>query len=764
MQSSIRVLHVDDEPDFAEMVSQFVSREDDMEVVTETDAREALELLDTEDIDCVVSDYEMPEMNGLELLDAVRDAHPDLPFLLFTGRGSEEVAGEAISRGATDYLQKGTGTEQYELLANRVRNAVEQHRSERRAAEQRRINEIMSEVNRSLVRASSREEVERSVCEILAGTSPYAAACVVRADDAARLETKCCVGADGYYEEAEMLVSEEPTVSRPPEERSLNERELSVCQNVREDPAYEKWRDAAEERGFRSLAAVPLEYGDELYGVLVVFAGCPDAFDETETKLLEEIADDVAYSLYTEELSLRERAMDEAPIGITISESGGEDNPLIYANDGFTELTGYALDEVIGRDCRFLQGEETDEEPVAKIRRAIDAEESVSVELRNYTEDGEEFWNRVSIAPLRGDGGEVTNYVGFQEDVTERKEHEQDLQRYRRMVNSMNEAACVYDAEGRFVVVNDYLAEFYGTTPDDLVGEPSNLVPAHPDDAYEELVEGERREVHGEVEKEFPGHGHAVLEYSLTRLTDNGEFGGVVGVAHDITEHKKRERAVERRNEMLEELAEFLSHDLRTPLSTVRGRLELALETDETEHVEKASAALDRVDEMLTDMVGVLRTGKVVSDTEEVDLGEMVGSVSETVNLPETASVEVVGSPPPRVEGDKDAVRRLLENLVSNSVEHGGESVRVRIGRLNGGFYYEDDGPGIPEENREEVFEPGFSTKGEGDGEEEDAGTGTGTGMGLASVRQVVIAHGWEISVEDSEELGGVRLEVRTGE
>jgi len=118
--------------------------------------------------------------------------------------------------------------------------------------------------------------------------------------------------------------------------------------------------------------------------------------------------------------ALKESAMDAAPIGITITDPSLPDNPLVYVNDAYERLTGYSREEVIGWNCRFLQGEGTREEPVRRIREAVDAGESVSVTLRNYRKDGEMFWNRVNIAPLYDDG-EPEYFVGFQTDVTRRK-------------------------------------------------------------------------------------------------------------------------------------------------------------------------------------------------------------------------------------------------------------------------------------------------------------------------------------------------------
>ena len=132
----IRVFHVDDEPDFAAMTATYLKREDDrFEVETETSVTEALDRITGGDFDCVVSDYDMPGQNGIEFLEAVREVYPDLPFVLYTGKGSEAVASDAISAGVTDYLQKESGTGQYAVLANRLANAVENHRTQTELAD-----------------------------------------------------------------------------------------------------------------------------------------------------------------------------------------------------------------------------------------------------------------------------------------------------------------------------------------------------------------------------------------------------------------------------------------------------------------------------------------------------------------------------------------------------------------------------------------------------------------------------------------------------
>ena len=171
--------------------------------------------------------------------------------------------------------------------------------------------------------------------------------------------------------------------------------------------------------------------------------GEPQSVDGEVTRIRGAIQDVTDRKERAMELQQMTDAVDRAPIGIVLSDPTRADNPLIYVNDGFVEQTGYTRDEALGRNCRFLQGDDTDEEAVARLRRAIDAEEPISVTIRNYRADGSSYWNRLEIAPVRDDDGTVVNFIGFQQDVTdiiERQRQLQMLDRYLRhnVRNKMN--------------------------------------------------------------------------------------------------------------------------------------------------------------------------------------------------------------------------------------------------------------------------------------------------------------------------------------
>jgi PAS domain S-box-containing protein len=186
--------------------------------------------------------------------------------------------------------------------------------------------------------------------------------------------------------------------------------------------------------------------------------------------------------------SLKERAMDEAPVGITITDPSLPDNPMVYVNEAYERLTGYPREAVVGRNCRLLQGPETSEAAVAKMARAVDAGEPVTVELVNYRRDGSTFWNRVDIAPIYEDG-EVTHFVGFQTDVTRRVRAEEAARERAGQIQAERRAmARVLDrVDGLLASVTDALVQ--ATSREDLQRRVCRAVTSL--DAYEFAWVGE---------------------------------------------------------------------------------------------------------------------------------------------------------------------------------------------------------------------------------------------------------------------------------
>ncbi|QLH76331.1 PAS domain-containing protein [Halosimplex rubrum] len=234
-----------------------------------------------------------------------------------------------------------------------------------------------------------------------------------------------------------------------------------------------------------------------------------------------------------------------------------------------------------------------------------------------------------------------------------------------------------------------------------------------------------------------------------------GRARGIVGVTVDVSEQKRRERELDRQNERLEEFAGILSHDLRNPLNVAKSRLDLYWRSGDESELEEVAAMHDRIEAIVDEVLTYAREGSHIDELEWIT---GVDQAETAWNAVDTGDAALTTDWAYSIRGDADRLGRLFENCFRNAVEHGSTSgrpggddaVTVRVGTLaetDPGFYVEDDGPGVPEDVRERVFERGVSSE-EG-----------GTGFGLAIVAEIADAHGWEVRATESE-TGGARFEV----
>jgi len=717
MAGSIRVLHIDDEPDFANLTADFLERECDyFDVVTEIQATNGLDRIRNEEFDCIVSDHDMPSMTGIELLKSVRDEYPDLPFILFTGKGSEEVASDAISAGVTDYLQKESGTDQYAILANRIENAVDRQQSEQAVQEQkRRLETIISNVPGLIYRCRNEpgwpmDEVAGE-CEKLAGYSP-----------------ETIESGDTSWGEDVIHPDDQGKVWDDVQEAIEDGDPFELTYRIETAGGQTKW---VWERG-RNVT--------DSDGEIIALEGF--ITDITESKR-------------------RERRF-EAIFNNTYQFTGllEPDGTIIEANEAALSFAGIDRDKVVGKPLWEGKWFDSSQQTKDVAREAVETAQNGELfrdEIKIRGADEEAFVD-FSVRPVTNGDGDVTLLIPEGRNISELKEREQSLReqehQFEAIFNDPNLLVGLLSTDGTVKDINEIALEYVDASREDIVGDPFWETPWWTEDYREAVKQWVAEAADGEYVEYEADHpiedgGEATVEGNFRPVTDDdGTVSRIIVSAKDITQRRRRERELKRRNEQFDEFASFVSHDLQSPVSTVQGRLELALQTGEMGHVEKAAEAIDRVDELRDDLVTTLRTGEIVSETERIELESVMDDVWTAVDPPQTASVTVEEGT--QIEADTDALQRMLENLVGNSIEHGPDDVAIQIGEFGSGVYYEDSGPGIDPELRDRIFTPGFSTK---NGEE-------GIGMGMASVRQIVLAHGWEIHIKDGEDLDGVRFEI----
>ena len=620
----IRVLHVDDRPEYSDILTSYLDGHDEpFDVVTETDPVVALQTLSDAEFDCLVSDYEMPKMDGLELLAAVQRRQPELPVILLTAKGNESVASEAIAAGVTDYIPKEDLTDSPEILAKRITNAVERQT---------------------------------------------------------------------YSRQFETLVETLP----------------GVVYRTRDTPEW-----------------------------------------ETD-----------------------------------------------FVGGNCESLTGYPADAIVAGEVTW-GSDIIHPDDRASVRDAVDTQletgDTFELTYRILSADGDKKWVNEHGQRVAIEDGEAI-FEGFITDVTALKKSERQLAQYSDTLEGLQrttqqlleattptaaaeividgiESAFRFDTAGIWLATDDKLEPVAQTERGQtLIGEPPTYSPAEQSLSWAAFVEGTTRRIESMADQpdranpETPINSELIVplgEYALLNIgsTEPEAFSEADAErvqlwADTVTEAfarvdqlqqlKTREAELTRQRDRLDQFASVVSHDLRNPINVASGRLKLAAEECDSDQLEIIDRALSRMEELIDDALLLARQGQTVGETESLVLCDLVAQCWQTVA---TAEAAIDCQTDAVIRADPSRLADVIENLFRNAVEHGTDSVRITVGATDTGFYIADDGPGIPPDEREQIFETGYSTNTDG------------TGFGLAIVREIVEAHGWAVTVGESE-AGGARFDI----
>jgi len=506
LTDSIKVLHVDDEPDFADMAGTFLEREDDrFDIETAPSATEGLDRLASGDFDCVVSDHDMPGQSGIEFLEAVREVHPDLPFLLFTGKGSEEIASDAISAGVTDYLQKESGTEQYQLLAKRITDAVEHHHAKTS------YHEIFEKVPDGVV---IHDPTDGSFTDM---NSQYAE----------------MFG----YERAEMLEAGFAAIHPDEEPYTVENARQLVREAADQGSQSFEWPGVTKD-GDQFWAEVHLT-PTQLHGNERILAVVRDISDRKE----------------------RERRLKESERTYrTLAENFPDGAVGVYDRDLRYDLVEGAMWEYMDADAGDLEGNTIhdvfsesvvdDIEPI--FRAAVDSGETNDV-LTEF--EGRTL--RVWATPLRNSNGEIFAGLSFAQDITDQVEREQELAkseaRYRALAeNFPNGGVFFFDDDLRYQIVSGGGFAPIETNPEDLVGNTIYEVEPYSEETIEMLEPLMQSTLKGNKESRELSYEGRVYQLRSVPIRDDGEVVAGIYITQDITEQRERERELERTLDLLE--------------------------------------------------------------------------------------------------------------------------------------------------------------------------------------------------------------------
>ena len=502
--SSIHVLHVDDEPGLAEVAADFLEQSNDqITVTTATSANDGLDFLSENSIDCIVSDYDMPEMNGIEFLREIREAHPALPFILYTGKGSEEVASEAISNGVTEYMQKEVGTDQYLVLANRIENAVNQYRAEQ---------EI--DTTRQRFRLLVEEATDAVLVVAPDGTFSFATPAVKTVLGRSPEELVGVNGFDlvhpGDLDQVQAAFGH--LVENPEERRTVEFR------YERPDGSW-VWVEA---RG-RNLLDHPIIEG------IVVYVR--DVTDRKERELELRQTERQYQAIFNDpNILVGSIALDGTVLDINETAMG-------YIDASIEEVAGTPFWETPW----FDHNDQVREDLQKWIDMAANGE-YVEFELDLVRPDGDPYTVEGVFRPVKDDDGDVVSLIISDREITERKQRERELQqerdRFQAVFDEAFDAIVIANDEGRYIDVNESATELFGLSEDELLGR--SIVEFALEDfdfeaAWEEFHASEQER--GTFPLVRPDGTKLLVEYGATRDIVPGQH---LSVLRDITDREGR--------------------------------------------------------------------------------------------------------------------------------------------------------------------------------------------------------------------------------
>ncbi len=508
-----------------------------------------------------------------------------------------------------------------------------------------------------------------------------------------------------------------------------------------------------------ALYSVPILLGTSTLGVVNLHLHGSRGRNRREEALLTTVASALAgmirHRRAEEALQVRTTALEASATAIVITDRDGS---IVWTNPAFGRLTGYAPEETIGRNTNFLNSGRQDRQFYAELWQTVTSGRVWHGELVNRRRDGSLFTEEMTITPVRGEGGAITHFIAVKQDVSARRQAEEEKGRQLRLLQTLIDTipSPVFhkDTHGVYQGCNAAWLALVGLSRDQVVGKTAfDIAPAdvarryHEADAALLLSPGVQQY---EYQVQHASGGMRDVMFSKATFTDErGEVAGIVGVMLDVTEQRRTEQQLRQSQKMeaVGRLAGGMAHDFNNILQALLSQaqaLQLGATTPAMVEAFQEIEADIRRGASLTQQL-LLFSRRQVTQRKLLDLGEVVGGGAAMLRRLIPENIRLVVEVAPRrlwVDGDAGQLQQAVVNLALNARDAmpSGGALTIRAHASDGGAVVEveDTGHGMDEATRDHLFEPFFTTK----------EAGHGTGLGLAVVHGIVEQHGGRVEVE----------------
>lgn len=700
--SRISVLAVSADEAFVRELGNQLRTHVSAEVYTATTVGEAIDLLVGEPrIDCIVSDHDLPETDGVAFLQLVRAQDPSLPFVLFTAEGSEPVASRAISAGVTEYLIKERHSDQWDRLASLVEDAIDYYR--------RHADLVEPETKAATLLDAARD----AIVVVTGGHITYLNASGVELLGADRREALLDRPVTDVLSVRNDVAIDERIDAIVSERRSLERFLIELTRDHGHDTVIDVTASHIEWHGHRSAVLVIRDVTDHRQ-------------TETERQRYEEVI---------------ERLDDP----IMLQDSKGRFQLL---NEAVTDYAGLSREELLGEDESLFMDEETARKIKRHKQEVVETGEPVQYEV---SPQFEQTTSDATFSTMRYpyyENGKLVGTIAICREVTQLKNREGRLRQYKRAILGSTNLIAAADRDEQYLFANPKYRAYHDITRDDVT--ELTLDDVLDSESYETAIPRVERALAGEdttyhMVRTHPDRGQRHLDVHYYPLEDeDGSVVGVVAVMRDVTDKEDRTR-------QLHVVDRVLRHNVRNEMSIIRGYAERIRDLADGEIREDADRIIAHADDLLTTSEKSRNITHVLEGApgiESIDVSTLVSAVAEELRE-EHSSVEVETETPERVRAfATGAIRDAVEELARNAVIHNGHdrpSVELRVDTADDEVVLSvlDDGPGIPEMDRN-ILEGGRETN----------ELYHGSGLGLWMVYWAVQRSGGSIDVREREPRG----------
>ncbi|WP_240183072.1 PAS domain-containing sensor histidine kinase [Pedobacter jeongneungensis] len=488
-------------------------------------------------------------------------------------------------------------------------------------------------------------------------------------------------------------------------------------------------------------------------------------------------------SSMTDNFKLLVKALDSSVSGIVITDNSLEDNPIVYCNAAFEAISGYPRNEIIGHNCRFLQADDRSQKERDQLRESIKNGKDCFVEIRNYRKNGDLFWNELYMAPVKDPDGNITHFIGVQNDVSKRKAVEQDLRQQKAImeqrvedrtmalrdseafltsiIETVREGLLVLDPDFKVLSANQHFLKTFKVNAEETVG--VNLYAlgnnqwdiARLRDLLLEILPTSNPVVDFEVEHDFPHIGKKLMLLNAYRIELEGQFKDQILLAiEDITDRREIER---RKDDFLS----IASHELKTPLTTIKGYMQILERSIPEQASEKFTATLgkisayvERLNNLISELLDVskIQTGNITLHKADFDFDKMVLEVIEGIGTSAPRhKILLQGRSESTVHADESHIVQVLNNLLSNAIKYAPESLNVEVSVSSVSDFVKvsvrDFGLGMNAEDKKRAFERFYRSS-------EVQKRFSGMGIGLYICDQIIQNHNGTLWVDSEKGKG----------